>query len=471
MVSSDKADKDQNRGIGSMSTTLVSSKLSQDVGENSLKSIQLKDQFTPKVRKPYMITKQRERWTEDEHQKFIEALKLYGRAWKQIEELVATKTAVQIRSHAQKFFSKVVRDSSSGEVNSVKTVEIPPPRPKRKPVHPYPRKLNASSQRIDPTAEKPERSASMSPCLSVLEHGHQSPTSVLSAVYTSEESTPVKSVSPVSSATDVHYGDGSIHSTFPNRSSDRSSPTCEEEAATKILLISHDDVLSREDSVHTSSSRCLKLFGKTLIVGDSHKESMLAVDICKPEMINATDRSLVETLTWNMIPAMYCPTGLKCSLDVNSCSAYASPSTPAYLTSFQKDSSGYVETPLPLWNLSEPPFTSLQVCSPIAIKPCTILDSREAQDGDFKKEGSSSGSNIESICIEGDEDRTSSCKELPLIRQRAHEYYPLRSSKTGMLKHRTSRMGFVPYKRCLADSGSHSSMIYEQMGMRIRLSL
>jgi hypothetical protein len=38
-----------------------------------------------RARKPYTITKAREKWTPDEHARFIEAIKLFGRHWKKIE--------------------------------------------------------------------------------------------------------------------------------------------------------------------------------------------------------------------------------------------------------------------------------------------------------------------------------------------------------------------------------------------------
>lgn len=80
--------------------------------------------FGKKARKPYTITKQREAWTEEEHQKFLEALKLYDRDWSKIEQYIGTKTAPQIRSHAQKYFLKVQKNQT-GE-------HVPPPRPKRR---------------------------------------------------------------------------------------------------------------------------------------------------------------------------------------------------------------------------------------------------------------------------------------------------------------------------------------------------
>ncbi|KAK4755294.1 hypothetical protein SAY87_009051 [Trapa incisa] len=85
-----------------------------------------------KVRKPYTITKSRESWTEEEHDKFLEALQLFDRDWKRIEDFVGSKTVIQIRSHAQKYFLKVQKNGT--------LAHVPPPRPKRKATHPYPHK-------------------------------------------------------------------------------------------------------------------------------------------------------------------------------------------------------------------------------------------------------------------------------------------------------------------------------------------
>ncbi|KAH7553475.1 hypothetical protein JRO89_XS12G0016300 [Xanthoceras sorbifolium] len=87
-----------------------------------------------KVRKPYTITKSRESWTEEEHDKFLEALQLFDRDWKKIEDFVGSKTVIQIRSHAQKYFLKVQKNGT--------TAHVPPPRPKRKATHPYPQKAS-----------------------------------------------------------------------------------------------------------------------------------------------------------------------------------------------------------------------------------------------------------------------------------------------------------------------------------------
>ncbi len=47
------------------------------------------------------------RWDEDEHKRFIEALRLYGNQWSRVQEHVGTRSSMQIRSHAQKYFKTV----------------------------------------------------------------------------------------------------------------------------------------------------------------------------------------------------------------------------------------------------------------------------------------------------------------------------------------------------------------------------
>ena len=47
------------------------------------------------------------RWTDEEHQKFIEGILEYGNEWKKVQQIIKTRSSTQARSHAQKFFLRV----------------------------------------------------------------------------------------------------------------------------------------------------------------------------------------------------------------------------------------------------------------------------------------------------------------------------------------------------------------------------
>jgi SHAQKYF class myb-like DNA-binding protein len=240
----------------------------------------------PKVRKPYTISKHREKWTDEEHRRFLEALKLYGRGWRQIEEHIGTKTAVQIRSHAQKFFSKVVRESSNSAESPIKPLEIPPPRPKRKPMHPYPRK-SVDSLRGSSTPNQPERSPP--PNITV---NNGSPTSVLSAV-ASEMFESVYSeqhngcCSPNSCTTDVQSvnllpiekeNDNGSPSPPYVEEGKVSSPAVQLCSGSTMEIFLPKDASLKESGCTTGNETVplssIKLFGKTVSVTDPQKQSV-----------------------------------------------------------------------------------------------------------------------------------------------------------------------------------------------------
>ena len=68
------------------------------------------------------------RWTEEEHNLFIEGIVKYGTVWKNVKKLIKTRTSVQVRSHAQKFFLKMktCKDNKLGidfTANSIKSIK------------------------------------------------------------------------------------------------------------------------------------------------------------------------------------------------------------------------------------------------------------------------------------------------------------------------------------------------------------
>ena len=68
------------------------------------------------------------RWTEEEHNLFLEGIVKYGTVWKNVKKLIKTRTSVQVRSHAQKFYLKMkaFKDNELGidfTVNSIKAIK------------------------------------------------------------------------------------------------------------------------------------------------------------------------------------------------------------------------------------------------------------------------------------------------------------------------------------------------------------
>lgn len=58
------------------------------------------------------------RWTEEEHQKFIEGILKYGNDWKNVQQIIGTRSSTQARSHAQKFVLNLRKIINKNKIDS-----------------------------------------------------------------------------------------------------------------------------------------------------------------------------------------------------------------------------------------------------------------------------------------------------------------------------------------------------------------
>jgi SHAQKYF class myb-like DNA-binding protein len=50
------------------------------------------------------------RWTEVEHNAFLEGLEMYGKKWNKVSRHIKTRSVIQTRTHAQKYYLKLYKD-------------------------------------------------------------------------------------------------------------------------------------------------------------------------------------------------------------------------------------------------------------------------------------------------------------------------------------------------------------------------
>jgi SHAQKYF class myb-like DNA-binding protein len=59
------------------------------------------------------------RWNSDEHDLFLEGLRIYGKNWDNICSHVKTRDSIHCRAHGQKFFAKLIKFLDTGKHKDV----------------------------------------------------------------------------------------------------------------------------------------------------------------------------------------------------------------------------------------------------------------------------------------------------------------------------------------------------------------
>uniref|UniRef100_A0A0D9YWK2 Uncharacterized protein n=1 Tax=Oryza glumipatula TaxID=40148 RepID=A0A0D9YWK2_9ORYZ len=423
------------------------------------------EEHVPKARKPYTITKQREKWTDEEHRLFLEALQLHGRAWRRIQEHIGTKTAVQIRSHAQKFFSKVVRESSGSNTGSggasaaaaAAAIQIPPPRPKRKPAHPYPRKVDGAAKKHVPALRQLEKPPLWMQSLSEQEEG--SPTSVLTAAQIGTEalgggfsnnSSGSGSLAPSAAGTDEHVDGGGSPASSVDREDGCLSPSIPTAELAMQAPNTKMSIATTDAKEASSEASVFRLFGKSVVVKDSDQLHLLNGS-------NIATSGSVERATRNILVPSFAaaPEGS---------SSNPWPISMQQFLYFLPRSDGFAAQPVMPWfsyNGSLPCALFYPAAAAAANQQCH----RDSEGVEFRvsqREGSLTGSNTASSVVLGSSAAVpaaaAAAQNSDVAESRGQGNSREAAASPRLTKCESSasvtllQRGFMPYKRCAAES-------------------
>jgi len=112
--------------------------------------------------KPKQKTNQTRYWTAEEHQRFLDALKMYGvKEVKAIAAHVGTRSSTQVRTHAQKYFLKLDREKKTPTDETQKEKDYEPLSEDEDAIEPKKRKL--SIEQLSPTLPTSSQSLDKGP--------------------------------------------------------------------------------------------------------------------------------------------------------------------------------------------------------------------------------------------------------------------------------------------------------------------
>jgi SHAQKYF class myb-like DNA-binding protein len=100
------------------------------------------------------------RWSEEEHKVFLQGLAKHGKQWKIIAGMIGTRTVVQVRTHAQKYFQRMERAQNGG--SSSAAINKASSSPKRKMSLPASLPSRGKKAKTSPAKKTLPRAASLS---------------------------------------------------------------------------------------------------------------------------------------------------------------------------------------------------------------------------------------------------------------------------------------------------------------------